>query len=215
MISLSPPTLLILGKGEIARCLAQLASTAGLSVMVSEPGARDIAWPIGVEIREAVYADAPWPLACDTHVVIARGHEADPQSVAALLSYPLSHSALQSSQHTFQHSLKNARPNSLPNALPNEGAKHIYLIASAKRAADVIRIATSLLIDSTCIEHLSAPAGLDLGGNSSMEIALSILAEIQLRHHGKTGQALTNLREQRIQLKSSVEHKGRCPGKRT
>ena len=47
-----------------------------------------------------------------------------------------------------------------------------------------------------------------------MEIAMSILAEIQLRHYGKTGQALTSLREQRIQLNSLAEHKGTCPGKR-
>ena len=202
----SPATLLILGKGEIARCLARLASTVGLSVMVSEPGARDIAWPTGIEIREAIYSDTPWPLACNTHAIIARGHEADPQSVAALLNYPLQHSSPQASQHALK--------NSLQHSLQNKGAKHVYLIASAKRAAEVIRDATPQLIDSACIEHLSAPAGLDIGGNRSMEIALSILAEIQLRHHGKTGQALTNLREQHIQLKSSVEHNGNCPGKK-
>jgi xanthine dehydrogenase accessory factor len=199
MSNLSPPTLLILGKGEIARCLAQLATTLGLSVTVSEPGASEFPWPKGVEIRQAIYADTPWPLAHNTHAVIARGHEADPQSVAALLNYSLQHSSQQDSPQ---------------NSSPNRGAKHVYLIASAKRAIEVIRIATPLLIDNACIEHLSAPAGLDLGGISSMEIALSILAEIQLRHHGKTGQALTKLREGRISLKSSVEHNGKCPGKR-
>jgi xanthine/CO dehydrogenase XdhC/CoxF family maturation factor len=200
----APPALLILGKGEIARCLAQLASTLGLSVTVSEPGASEFPWPKGVEIRQVIYADAPWPLAPNTHAVIARGHEADPQSVAALLNFSL--------------------PQSPQHSLHNIGAKQIYLIASAKRAAEVIRVTTPLLIDIAAIEQLSAPAGLDLGGNSSMEIALSILAEIQLRHYEKTGQALTHLREQRMYeqrlseqgnpINSSAEHKSICPGKR-
>ena len=91
MSNFSLPSLLILGKGEIARCLAQLATTVGLSVTVSEPGAVGFPWPGGVEIRQAIYSDTPWPLADNTHAVIARGHEADPQSVAALLNYSLQH----------------------------------------------------------------------------------------------------------------------------
>jgi xanthine dehydrogenase accessory factor len=175
------PSLLILGKGEIARCLAQLAVLVDLPVVVTEPGAGEHPWPQGVETREAVYSDHPWPLIADSHAVIARGHEADAESVAALL---------------------------------NQAATHVYLIASAQRAQMVIRSALPLLTDSTQLTRLSAPAGLDLGGKRSMEIALSILAEIQRRHYAKTGQALTDLRDQNARLKKTRQHTPPCPGKR-
>lgn len=172
--------LLILGKGEIARCLAQLAVLLELKVVVSDPGAEERAWPASAQIKEAVFSDTPWPLNANTHAVIARGHEGDAESIAALL---------------------------------NADAAHVYLIASARRAQDVIYKATPLLHHSNSLARLSAPAGLDVGGKGSMEIALSILAEVQLRRYGATGKLLRDLREERS-LRVSSHTDETCPGKR-
>lgn len=182
--------LLILGKGEIARCLAQLATLLELPVTVAEPGAQAHDWPVGVAMKEAVFSETPWPLHAGTHAVIARGHEGDAESVAALL---------------------------------NAEAAHVYLIASARRAQGVIEQATPLLHEEASLARLSAPAGMDLGGKGSMEIALSILAEIQLRRYGASGNGasekgasgklLRDLREERSQ-KVSNHTDVTCPGKR-
>ena len=178
---MKPHELLILGKGEIARSLAKLAILLELDVTVSEPGADDHSWPDGVQIKEAVFSDAPWPLVeSRTHAVIARGHEGDTESLAALL---------------------------------NANAAQVYLIASARRAQTVIDQALPLLNDKRSLEKLSAPAGLYIGGKSSMEIALSILAEIQLRRYGTSGKLLRDLRTERSQTPSNHTD-ATCPGKR-
>ena len=173
--------LLMLGKGEIVRALCALAVAVGYRVRVVEPGAAALAWPPGVTVLEQVYSDAPYPLPPHTHAVIARGHEGDAASVAALL---------------------------------NHGAERVYLIASARRSLSVIEAATPQVEDPARLARLSAPAGLDLGGKGSGEIALSILAEIQQRRHGGSGLALCDIREQRAQRPPSVTSDEACPGKR-
>jgi xanthine dehydrogenase accessory factor len=173
--------ILILGKGEIARQLCALAVTAGYRVQVVEPGATAMTWPRGVTVQEQVYAESPFTLPPHTHAIVARGHEGDAESVAALL---------------------------------NHAAEQVYLIASARRAQSVIMAATPLIENSSRLTNLSAPAGLDLGGKSSSEIALSLLAEIQMRHHSGSGRALTDMREQRAARASSSHTAQHCPGKR-
>jgi len=94
-------------------------------------------------------------------------------------------------------------------------AGHIYLIASAARAQDIIDQVAPFLSDPAQLDRLSAPAGLSLGGQSSYEIAASILAEIQWRSHGQvTIQALTELRAVRMTNSVSGQRDKGCPGKR-
>lgn len=174
------PTVLILGSGEIARCLARLADVIGLPVTVCENNVHHYTWPEGTGIHQQNFSDQPWPLPPDTHAIIARGHEGDAESVASLL---------------------------------NHGAKRVYLIASARRAQSVIEQTAGNLENPKLLDRLSAPAGLDLGGNDSMEIAFSILAEIQLRHYETSGQALCEVRNQRIKNRSNRQTE-ECPGKR-
>jgi xanthine dehydrogenase accessory factor len=173
--------ILILGKGEIARVLANLAATAGYAVQVVEPGASAEPWPTGARVLEQVYSEAPFALPAGTHAVIARGHEGDAESVSTLLDH---------------------------------GAERVYLIASARRALNVIEAATPMLRDPALLSRLSAPAGLDLGGRGSGEIALAILAEIQQRRHGGSGRALNELRDERAQRPATVTSDEACPGKR-
>lgn len=167
--------------GEIARRLCALAAELGYPVEVMESDASTLRWPPGIKVSDRVYTDTPYILPAHTHAVIARGHEGDTESVAALLDH---------------------------------GAERVYLIASARRAQSVIESATELMHDPSRLTRLSTPAGLDLGGNSSNEIALSILAEIQMRHHNATGQILDNLREQRAVQAGSIQQDEDCPGKR-
>ena len=98
--------------------------------------------------------------------------------------------------------------------LLNHDAERVYLIASARRAQSVIESAAPLVEDSSRLSRLSAPAGLDLGGNGSAEIALSILAEIQMRHHGGSAQTLSDLRAERAAQPKSGHGDQLCPGKR-
>ena len=100
-------------------------------------------------------------------------------------------------------------------SLLNHDAERVYLIASARRSQSVINSATPLIQDPSRLSRLSAPAGLDLGGNDSSEIALSILAEIQMRQYGGSGKTLSDLREQRATQPSSHHGEQVCPGKRT
>jgi xanthine dehydrogenase accessory factor len=173
--------ILVLGRGEIARVLADLAATAGYAVQVVEPGASAERWTTEVRVLEQLYSEAPFALPAGTHAVIARGHEGDAESAAALL---------------------------------NHGAERVYLIASARRAVKVIETARPMLREPDSLSRLSAPAGLDLGGRDSGEIALAILAEVQQRRHGGSGQALTELREERARGPATVTRDEACPGKR-
>jgi xanthine dehydrogenase accessory factor len=64
-------------------------------------------------------------------------------------------------------------------------ASYIALLANRKRAEEVMR---SLRVKSCRVEKLAAvraPAGLDIGAESPEEIALSIMAEIVAKSHGK------------------------------
>lgn len=176
-----PASLLILGSGEIARCLASLAAAAGYPVSVNDAAVFKHTWSEGIELSDTDFVEQPCHLGAGIHAIIARGHAGDPESVACLL---------------------------------NHGANRVYLIASARRAQSVIESARELINDSVLLDKLSAPAGLDLGGKASMEIALSILAEIQLRRYHASGQALTDLRQIRIDHSKTEQNENTCPGKR-
>ena len=101
--------------------------------------------------------------------------------------------------------------------LLQHNAEHVYLIASAKRAQSIIDYTTPLLTQPESLNRLSAPAGLELGGNGSEEISLSILAEIQWRHHGSTAslQPLSDLRASRLVKSVTGQRDQNCPGKRS
>lgn len=106
-------------------------------------------------------------------------------------------------------------PRSL-SALLNHRATHVYLIASAKRAKEVIQFARPhTKMPDLLNERLSSPAGLNLGGQSSGDIALSVLAEIQWRHHNQNASVplVDPTRQQRPKLSSATTSLN-CPGKR-
>ncbi len=67
-------------------------------------------------------------------------------------------------------------------------ARYIGLVASRRRAATVIEYLRARGVSERDLERIRAPAGLDLGGVSSEEIGVAILAElVQLRAKGELG----------------------------
>lgn len=180
-----PPQILILGSGEIARALAELAQVLTYPVWLVEPGASDKLgqeeWAQGITTRDFIFADAPFALNPHTHAVIARGHEGDEASLTALVE---------------------------------QGAAWVYLIASARRAETVLHRVREQGVSEAQMARVSAPAGLELGGRDSAQIALSILAEIQMRHFDKSGRPLESLRDEKLRQAANITDDGECPGRR-
>lgn len=99
-------------------------------------------------------------------------------------------------------------------SLLQQGAEHVYLIASARRAQAVIQQARAMAVGSLDLERLSAPAGLGLGGSESADIALSIMAEIQWRREMGPLLPLRELRQARVAKAAATVHEDGCPGQR-
>ncbi|MGC9456917.1 MAG: XdhC family protein [Halothiobacillaceae bacterium] len=109
------------------------------------------------------------------------------------------------------------RDNESLQTLLEHGAEHVYLVASARRADWVLRAAGGLSGDRDRLERISAPAGLDLGGQDSGAIALSLLAEIQWRMQGGQGRQVLTMaasRAQRIEVSRTGQRDQGCPGQR-
>lgn len=105
-------------------------------------------------------------------------------------------------------------PISVETALAAE-AEHVYLIASARRAMDVLQ-AIDMRANDPRLQRLSAPCGADLGGQSSGAIALSILAELQWRAMGASGslRPVTEMRALRAARSTTGQRFDHCPGQR-
>lgn len=95
------------------------------------------------------------------------------------------------------------------------GAEHVYLIASARRAVNLME-SMGMGTEDSRLQRLSAPCGLDLGGQSSGAIALSILAEVQWRAMGTAGslRPVTEARNERAARSSTGQRFDHCPGQR-
>ena len=70
-------------------------------------------------------------------------------------------------------------------AAASSDAAYIGLVASRKKARFLIDYVRSEGVPAERLARVKFPAGLDLGGMSAGEIALSVLAEIVQRRHGK------------------------------
>ncbi|HEY7233265.1 MAG TPA: XdhC family protein [Gemmatimonadaceae bacterium] len=68
-------------------------------------------------------------------------------------------------------------------AAASSGAAYVGLVASRKKARFLFDYLRACGVPNESLERVKAPAGLDLGGMTAGEIALSILAEIVQRRH--------------------------------
>lgn len=70
--------------------------------------------------------------------------------------------------------------------------RYVGLVASKRKTVQILRNLQSEGRDlSGLLPRMRSPVGLDLGGKSPEAVALSIMAEIQMNRHGKTGQPLS------------------------
>ncbi len=75
-------------------------------------------------------------------------------------------------------------------------ATYIGMIGSHRKAHTVLHALREEGVPEDLLARIRAPIGLDLGGGSPAEIALSILAEMEQVRHGGTGQPLSARRKE-------------------
>jgi xanthine dehydrogenase accessory factor len=116
-----------------------------------------------------------------TVVVLADDKTADPAPAAWLAAHQLDE---RDAVVLCDHDTPDAEP-LLRNALAGP-AGYVAVLGSRRRAADLfVRLAGS--IDEATLARLHSPAGLDIGGKSPGDIALSVVAEIVAVAHGRSG----------------------------
>ncbi|MGB8881019.1 MAG: XdhC/CoxI family protein [Solirubrobacteraceae bacterium] len=156
-----PPRLLVFGAVDIAASLCRLARAAGWRPYVIDPRAR-FATPDRFPDAEEVIA--AWPEEAVAHL-----GGVDPATSIVVL--------------THDPKLDDA---ALMLALSSP-ARFIGAMGSRRAQAKRRERLLELGIGDDEFERISAPVGLDLGGISREETALSILAEIVAARHGRVG----------------------------
>ncbi len=156
-----PPRLLVFGAVDIAASLCRLARAAGWRPYVIDPRAR-FATPERFPDAEEVIA--AWP-----EEAVAKLGGVDPATSIVVL--------------THDPKLDDA---ALMLALSSP-ARFIGAMGSRRAQAKRRERLLELGIGDDQFERISAPVGLDLGGISREETALSILAEIVAARHGRDG----------------------------
>ncbi len=160
-----PPVLLIAGAGHIAVPLAGLAHLLGYSVTITDDRA-------SFANRER-FPNAKHLLVGDIE--------------ATLRDYPITprtHIVLVTRAHS--HDVQGLR------AIINSPAAYIGMIGSQRRIWAVFKLLHEEGVPTEKLIRVRAPIGLDLGGETPAEIALAILSEIALLHHGGTGTPMSD-----------------------
>jgi xanthine dehydrogenase accessory factor len=158
------PVLLIAGAGHIAAPLASLAHLMNFSVSVTDDRA-------SFAKRER-FPTAKQLLVGDIE--------------ATLKNYPITprtHIVLVTRAHS--HDVQGLR------AIIDSPASYIGMIGSQRRVWAVFKLLHEEGIPAEKLSRVRAPIGLDLGGSTPEEIALSIMAEIIQLRHGGSGIAMS------------------------
>ncbi|EWG06835.1 MAG: Xanthine and CO dehydrogenases maturation factor, XdhC/CoxF family protein [Candidatus Aramenus sulfurataquae] len=74
------------------------------------------------------------------------------------------------------------------------GAREIAVVMSLRRAKEIMKRLMQAGIEKEKLRKLRIPAGLDLGGKSEKEVALSIVAEILAVERGGSGRPLREVK---------------------
>jgi xanthine dehydrogenase accessory factor len=165
-VTAPPPRLVIFGAVDVATSLCRLARAAGWRPFVVDPRAR---FARQDRFPDALEVIASWPEAAFARL----GGIDRATSIVVLTHDPkLDDAALQ---------LALRSPARFVGAMGSRRAQ----VARRERL-----LAAGLAEDE--LERLSAPLGLDLGGVSAEETALSILAEVVAARHGHEGGRLAN-----------------------
>ena len=158
------PVLLIAGAGHIAVPLAALAQQMNFSVSVTDDRASFVNRERFPSAKQLLQGDIE----------------------AMLRSYPITprtHIVLVTRAHA--HDVQGLR------AIIDSPAAYIGMIGSQRRVWAVFKLLHQEGIPAEKLARVRAPIGLDLGGASPEEIALSIMAEIVMLRHGGSGRAMS------------------------
>jgi xanthine dehydrogenase accessory factor len=169
-----PPVLLIAGAGHIAVPLAALASLMQFSVSVTDDRASFASRERFPTARQVLVGDIE----------------------AILRSYPITprtHIVLVTRAHT--HDVQGLR------AILDSAASYIGMIGSQRRVWAVLKLLHDEGVAREKLLRVRAPIGLDLGGSTPEEIALSILSEIVLLRRKGSGQPLSDPLRARYQAR--------------
>ncbi|MBA2284535.1 MAG: XdhC family protein, partial [Ktedonobacteraceae bacterium] len=168
-----PPVLLIAGAGHIAAPLAAIAHLMNYSVSVTDDRASFASRERFPGAKQILMGDIE----------------------AVLRNYPITartHIVLVTRAHAHDvHGLR---------TVINSPAAYIGMIGSQRRVWAVFKLLHQEGIPAEKLARVRAPIGLDLGGGTPEEIALCIMAEITMLHHGGSGLALSErLRDRYMQ----------------
>jgi xanthine/CO dehydrogenase XdhC/CoxF family maturation factor len=158
---LPPQRLLVLGAGDDAQPVVQMAGLLGWRVVVVDGRAqmaRRQRFPEAEQVLVMSPQDGVEVQADDAVVVMTHSYEQDRDWLTAVL---------------------------------RQGPRYLGLLGARHRSALLVSEAAALLgwsVAEVC-ERLSAPVGLDLGGDGAEAIALAIVAEIHAACEGRLGAA--------------------------
>jgi xanthine dehydrogenase accessory factor len=159
-----PSTLLVFGAGAVAIPLVAFAKALGFRTIVIDGRAR-------FANRER------FPQADEIRVGIAS------EIVEQIRLGPLTPVVLVAHDYKYDVPV-------LKRALATD-APYIGLLGSRKRGAAILQLLREEGVGEEQLERVRVPIGLDLGGETAAEIALSIVAEVVAVLHGRKGAALS------------------------
>lgn len=159
------PLLVIVGGGSIAEQLSVLARTIGMHIVV-------------VEGRER-FADASrYPSAHEVRTADM------PSEIVGSMDYDAS-SAIVVVAHDYKYDIP-----VLARAV-RTGAGYVGMLGSRRRADTILGMLAERGLEPDELHRIRTPIGLDIGGQTAGEIALSILAEVVAVRNGKAGGSLS------------------------
>lgn len=169
MIARRPrPRLVVVGAGEHAAALCRVAGAAGFSVVVCDVWER-----LATTER---FPDAERVVVGDPALLLPELVGADPTGAAVCV---------------LTHDERVDVP-ALAAALA-VGAAFVGAMGARSTVARRRELLADLGVTASAIDRVHSPLGLDLGGSSPDETALSVLSEIVAARHGATGRALRDL----------------------
>src|SRR6266516_3684327 len=160
------PRLIIAGAGYVAQALARLASALDFRIVVVDDR-RDLADPVVFEDKvQLTFGDIPQTI-----------HELEPDESSWIVIVTRGH-------HLDKDALK---------AALQTNAAYIGMIGSPSKVRRIFKDLLTEGIARERLEQVHAPIGLDLGGETPDEIALSIAAEMVMIRKKGSGSSLNTL----------------------
>ncbi len=182
---LPPRPLIIAGSGTLARQLAALGGTFGYDVSVHGPKARTEHFPTTAHVNPGGWDTLEIPPGAS--VILAAEHDDHLPALRRILAAPAGGAQPGSSQ-TGQGHPSPALPN--PGHLNPNHLNYLGLVASRRISQALFKRLRQEGVAEAALGAIRTPAGLDLGGDSLEEMALSILAELLACERGRSAYPL-------------------------